>query len=335
MSQKLVLYPPVDDRRLDLIREAAGEMTVANPASDEAALAEIADADAFFGKITPELLAAATQLKWVQSPTASLEHYLFEQLVAHPCQLSNMRGLFYDVIADHVMSFITCFARNLHLYIRRQIESKWAPVGGEDERSTFAAGPHEISGIDRQHIHLADCTMGVVGVGSIGAEICRRGQAFGMNLLAVDPMQSSIPGTLDEVWLPDRLPELLETSDFVVIAAPHTPETFKLFRTEQFEQMKSSAYLINIGRGVIVDLEDLTAALESGQIAGAALDVFETEPLPEDHRLWNMENVLITPHIAAASVHIAKRHLETLLENIRRFAAGQGPATLVDKTKWY
>lgn len=332
---KLVLYPAVDHDRLALIREAAGDMHVVNAEDEETARSEIADADAFFGKITPELLAEAKKLGWVQSPTASLEHYLFDELVEHPCRLSNMRGLFSDVIADHVMGFILCFARNLHRYVRQQLEAKWAPIGGESGRSTFAIGPAAVSSIDRAHLHLSDCTAGVIGTGNIGAEICRRAHAFGMTVLGVDPVCREIPGVVDEVWQPDRLPDLLAASDFVVIAAPHTPETFKLFRTEQFRQMKSSAYLINIGRGVIVDLADLTAALQSGEIAGAGLDVFETEPLPADHPLWRMPNVIITPHVAAASVHIAERHTATLLENVRRFARGEDPLTLVDKRRWF
>ncbi len=332
---KMLLFPAVDDERHTLICEAAGQMQVVNAADDQTALREIVDADAFFGKMTPDLLGAAKNLRWVQSPTASLEHYLFQELIEHPCQLSNMRGLFSDVIADHVMGFVICLARNLHTYLRRQQQAKWEPVGGESGRSTFTVGPASVSSIDRAHPHLADCTMGVVGTGNIGSEICRRAHGFGMTILGVDPVCREVPSVVPEVWPPDRLTELLSQSDFVVIAAPHTPETFKLFRAEQFSQMRKSAYLINIGRGVIVDLADLTAALESGEIAGAALDVFEIEPLPADHPLWRMDNVIITPHIAAASPRIAERHTATLLENIRRFSAGDEPTTLVDKRRWY
>ncbi len=270
----------------------------------------------------------------MQSPTASLEHYLFPELVEHPCQLSNMRGLFSDVIADHVMAYVTCIARNLHLYLRLQQKRQWAPVGGEPERSDFVAGPAFVSAIDRSHLHLADCTLGVVGVGRIGAEVCRRAAAFGMTIVGVDPICRGVPGVCD-VEPVERLPELLGRSDFVVIAAPHTPETFKLFRRAQFRQMKRTAWLINIGRGAIVDLADLTAALQAGEIAGTALDVFETEPLPADHPLWGMENAILTPHVAAASPRIAERHTATLLENIRRFVQGEPPATLVDKRKWF
>jgi phosphoglycerate dehydrogenase-like enzyme len=333
---KLLISPAVDDARLSLIQEAAGAMSVVNAESTEDALREIVDADAFFGKMTPELLAVAGQLRWVQSPTASLEHYLFPELIEHPCQLSNMRGLFSDVIADHVMGYVLCFARNLHRYLRRQMEGRWAPVGNEKmTQQTFVTGPASVSPVDAAHIHLSDATLGVVGVGFIGREVCRRAAAFGMKILAVDPVCRQVDGIVEDVWLPERLPELLAKCDFVVIAAPHTPATYKLFRTEQFEQMKDSAFLINIGRGVIVDLEDLTSALENGLIAGAALDVFETEPLPPEHRLWKIENAILTPHIAAASPRIAERHLETLLENIRLFADGQPSATLVDKREWY
>ncbi|MDA1013482.1 MAG: D-2-hydroxyacid dehydrogenase [Planctomycetota bacterium] len=333
---KMILHPAVESKRLIAIEAVAGVMTIVNCDTAADAVREIADADAFFGKMTPEILAAARQLRWVQSPTASLEHYLFPELTEHPCQLSNMRGLFSDVIADHVLGYVLCFARNLHLYQRRQLAKSWAPVGDDvDDVPTFATGPSIVSGVDAAHIHLADATLGVIGVGHIGREICRRASAFGMTVVGVDPVCRSVPGIVEQVHDTDWLPELLAISDFVVIAAPHTPETVKLFRTDLFVQMKRTAYLINIGRGVIVDLADLTSALQDGLIAGAALDVFEIEPLPAEHPLWGMENVIITPHIAAASPRISERHLETLLENIRRFVNGQEPATLVDKRKWY
>ncbi|MSR56775.1 MAG: D-2-hydroxyacid dehydrogenase [Planctomycetaceae bacterium] len=332
---KLVIYPPVEAARLDKIQTAAGSMRVVNARDAAHAAAEIVDADGFFGKITPDLLALAPQLRWVQSPTASLEHYLFPELVTHPCLLSNMRGLFSDVIADHVMGMVIAFARNLHVYIRQQMQRRWEPVGGESGRSDFVSGPGVASAIDLGHRHLADCTLGIVGVGAIGREIAHRAHAFGMTILGVDPQCRELPGVIADVWNPARLPELLAASDFVVIAAPHTPETHKLFRIKQFEQMRRSAYLINVGRGVIVDLADLTEALQRRLIAGAGLDVFETEPLPPDHPLWGFENVIITPHIAGTSPRIAQRHLETLLENIRCFVDGKPPVTLVDKTRWY
>ena len=332
---KLVIHPSVDQSRLSRICATAVGMQVVNATDSDEAAREIADADAFFGKLTPHLLSRAAKLRWVQSPTASLEHYLFPELVEHPSLLSNMRGLFSDVIADHVMGFVLCFARNLHTYLRQQQAGDWSPVGDTAYVTDFVSGPGTVTPMDRAHQHLSDCTLGVVGVGHIGAEVLRRAGAFGMKLRGVDPIHRSVPGTLDDVWPVERLHDLLAESDYVVIAAPHTPETEKLFRRAVFQQMKRSGILINIGRGAIVDLNDLVAALEAGEIAGAALDVCEIEPLPSHHPLWTMPNVIITPHVAAASPHIAERHLETLLENVRRFLRDEPPMTLVDKRKWY
>src|SRR5437899_2182451 len=148
---KLVIHPPVEPERLERIRAAAGDMTVVNATDEAEARRAITDADAFFGKITPPLLAGAGRLRWVQTPTASLEHYLFPELAAHPCVLTNMRGLFSDVIADQVFGYLLCFARNLHRYIRNQMAARWEPAGGEAERASFAAGPGTVSTIDRAH----------------------------------------------------------------------------------------------------------------------------------------------------------------------------------------
>lgn len=330
----LVLHPAVDSQRLDALRNAAGSLPVVNAATAGEALAAMPAATGFYGKLTPELLAAAPDLKWVQTPTVSLEHYLFPELVAHPCVLTNMRGLFSDVIADHVMGCVLCFCRNLHLYVRRQIEHRWEPVGGEADRHPAIVGPAYVCSFDRTHRHLADQTLGVIGVGEIGAEICRRAKAFDMRVLGVDPKVRHVE-SVGEIWPTGRLDELLAESDFTVIAAPHTPETQRLFNAERISKMKRGSFLINIGRGVIVELAALTEALRSEHLAGAALDVFETEPLPADHPLWDMENMLITPHVAAASPRIAERHLATLVENVRRFSAGEPLLNVANKQTWF
>jgi phosphoglycerate dehydrogenase-like enzyme len=335
MPLKLVIYPNIDAPRLARIQEAAGDMTVVNCADEDKAWDETPDADAFFGKLTPRLLEASTKLCWVQSPTASLEHFVFPALVEHPCQLTNMRGLFSDAIADQVFGYITCFSRNLHLYIRRQKQARWDPVGGESGRPSFATGPGEVGSIDRAHPCLSDLTLGIVGLGHIGEEIGRRGSCFGMRVIAVDPRRTVAPEGVEAVWPPVKLDELLGASDFVVIAAPHTPQTEGLFDLERISKMKPSAYLINIGRGVIVKLDALVEALQQGRIAGAALDVFEKEPLPPDHPLWAFDNVILTPHVAGFSPQIAQRHLGVVLDNIRRFRAGEPLRNVVDKAEWF
>src|SRR4051812_26876526 len=138
---KIVIHPAVEPDRRDALRDAATGAEWVNAPDPDSAKAAMPGADAFLGKITPELLAAADRLRWVQAFTVSLEHYIFPELVSHPCTLTNMRGLFGDVIADQVMGYILCFARNLHIYIRQQIEHRYEPVGGESARVSNASGP--------------------------------------------------------------------------------------------------------------------------------------------------------------------------------------------------
>ncbi len=334
---KIVIHPAVEPERLAALQAEAPGADWVNAADAQTALDAMPGADAFLGKITPEMLARADRLRWIQAFTVSLEHYMFPELIAHPCTLTNMRGLFGDVIADQVMGYVICFARNLHIYIRNQVHRKWEPIGGESARVGNAAGPGTVNAMDRSTIFLPGATMGIVGLGAIGAEIARRALAFGMTVRAVDryPDRTRPPEGVDAVWGLDRLPELLAWSDFAVIAAPHTPETERLFDAKVLAHLRPTSYLINIGRGAIVVLDDLVAALRAGHLAGAALDVFEVEPLPSEHPLWDFPNVILTPHTAGYSTAIAPRHLATLRENVGRFARGEPLLNQVDKTLWF
>ena len=156
-----------------------------------------------------------------------------------------------------------------------------------------------------------------------------------MRVIATNAVEMEKPDFVEELWGNDRLNDLLEVADFVVSCVPHTPETVKLIGAEQLKLMKKTAYLINISRGVVVDLAALTAGLQNGEITGAGLDVFETEPLPADSPLWSMENVIITPHTAGVAPHTAKRRIAVVKENLRRFIAGEPLRSVVDKRRWY
>lgn len=331
--KKLLLFPPLEPERLVRLQQAAGDMPVLNPSDDAEAANLVEDATGFIGKITPALLSRAQRLEWVQSPTASLEHYVFPALIEHPCTLTNMRGLFSDIIADQVMGYVIMFARNLHTYVRQQMARQWQPIGGTHQGFT-GYGPGRVSGIDRAHQHLADCTLGIMGLGAIGGEIALRARAFGMRVLAVDPVRRQAPEGVELAGL-DGTDTLLAASDYVVVAAPHTPRSEGSFGLASFRQMKRSARFINIGRGAIVDLTALTQALREGLIAGAALDVYETEPLPADHPLWGMENAILTPHIAGYSPRIAERHLEVLLDNVGRHRRSEALRNVVNKAEWF
>ena len=247
---------------------------------------------------------------------------MFPELLAHPCALTNMRGLFDHVIADQVMGYVICFARNLHTYMRNQLQRRYEPEGGESARVSSLTGPSTVNAMDRATIYLPQppwgssawarsgvTSRGGAGIWDVGAwrrpvSRTRRGRRTAFN-----PSMGI-----------DRLPELLAWSDFAVIAAPQTPETTGLFHAGTLAHLRPSSYLINIGRGAIVVLDDLVSALRD-RLAGAALDVFEIEPLPSDHPLWDFPNVILTPHTAGYSPVIAERHLATLVENVGRFCA--------------
>ena len=312
---KMIVFPAVNEDEARRIRDAAAGIEVINAASEEEARREIADADALYGNITPDLLRAAPKLRWIQAGRAGLEQYVFPELVESAVTLTNMRGIYNDHIADHVYGFVLAFARGLHISLRRQQRREWNP---------------QVPVLD-----LTDCTLGILGLGGIGEEVARRGKTSGMRVLATDARRTEKPPFVDELWGVGELPALLAQSDFLAICAPHTPATEKLIRLPQLRQMKRTAYLLNIGRGVIVDLADLTRALQEGIIAGAGLDVFEVEPLPADHPLWEMPHVLITPHMAGKAAHTRERRLQVLLENLRRFRAGEPLKNVVDKGQWF
>ena len=333
---KIVLFPPVDATRVAKFNAIAGQHKVVNANSLNEAMESVGDADGFIGKITPELLGNATKLKWVQSMTASLEHYVFPGLIDHPSVLTNMRGIFSDVVADHAIGMVLSFSRNLHRYILQQAQSKWAPLGGENGRVDFASGPGITNSIDLKHQVLSEKTLGVFGLGGIGKEIAKRGAAFNMRCIGLDPFCLEPSKEIPQPWPMERLDEFLRSSDYVVIAAPHTPLTEKLFNLDLIKKMNSDSVLINIGRGAIVVLDDLVKALDQGLIAGAGLDVFEIEPLPETHPLWKMsDKVILTPHVAGYAPPIASRHLAFLIDNLQWFLNQLPLMNVVDKSRWF
>ena len=317
------MLPPQSDKT----RAWAARLATALPALDvvvpetesEAARA-VAGAEAAFGTIPPALLARAGALRWLQAPQAAPPAgYYTRELIDHPVVVTNFREIYNDHIAAHIMAFVLAFARGLHLYVPRQLRREWRPE------------PLETGGV----LHLPETTALIVGVGGIGAETARLCAAFGMHVMGVDARRREAPPGVLKLDGPDALDSLLPLADFVVLTVPHTPETDGFFHRARFARMKRTAFFVNIGRGLTTRLDDLVAALRAGEIAGAALDVFEQEPLPPDHPLWTLPNVLITPHTAGHGPYLDERRFEVLLDNARRFLAGQPLRNVVDKARWF
>jgi phosphoglycerate dehydrogenase-like enzyme len=283
---------------------------------------QVADADIVFGYITPEMLAVARQLQWIQAPISSFgyynfswgPYYIFPALVSYPATLTSSSGIYNDIIGTHVFALITAIARNLPAFIRQQQDHLWL------------RGGHMFS--------LSKKTIAIIGFGGVGKEVARLANAFRMTVVAVDPDPRGVPSYVSSHWSPDELHEVMSRADFVVLCLPDAPGTLRLIGESELRAMKSTAYLINIGRGNTVDLQALTQALTEKWIAGAGLDVFGPgfEPLPSNHPLWACENVLITPHRAGAGTPVERR-VTVFLENFRRFTLGVPLLNVVDKQR--
>lgn len=315
-----VMLPPQQSVAQEWTRRLAAdvpELTVLAPAGEPEAVAALATADAAFGTLTTELLSVADRLRWLQAPAAAPPAgFYFAELIAHPVQVTNFRGIFNDHVGTHATALMLGLARGFGRYMPRQARHEWRPEGSLDSI-----------------IHLPEATALIIGVGGIGQAVAAHCQAFGMRVVGVDPRTSGTPGL--EVYGVDRLDELLPEADVVILTIPHTPVTEGLMNARRFAAMKPTAVLVNVGRGKTVVLDDLVRALRDGEIAGAGLDVYDVEPLPADHPLWDAPNVLLTPHVGVTGPYLDERRYQVLADNARRFVAGEPLRNVVDKAVWH
>lgn len=266
-----------------------------------------------------EFLDHASHLRWTQAWSAGVDRYMRnEALVAdEQLVLTNMAGVHGPAIADHAMGMLLALTRGAPTWREAMKKGEW-------NRSYVP----EMSALHGR-------TMFVVGMGGIGSQIARRAKGFGMRVVATVRTQRATPDYVDELGLADDLDRFLKGADVVAVCVPLTDETRGLFDVEAFARMKSGSYLINIARGPIVQTDALLAALESGHLAGACLDVTDPEPLPSDHPLWQRDDVMITPHVAGQAEVTQERRWTLFRENMRRFGAGEPLLNVVDKQAGY
>jgi phosphoglycerate dehydrogenase-like enzyme len=280
---------------------------------------EIAAADATIGVCSAEVLAQAKQLQWIQWPAAGVDRCVQQPLLhEHHVLLTNLQRTMGASMAEHVVGMMLALSRHFGFFMQQQQEAHWAR---ED------ATP-QLTDIDGK-------TVLVVGLGGIGTEVARRAHALGMRVTATRASGRNGPDYVSYVGLPDELVKLAAEADFVVNCVPLTPQTTGIFNREFFETLKPGAYFISVGRGRSTVTADLIAALKSGRLAGAGLDVTDPEPLPADSPLWRLPNVIITPHVSAdTSVSQEQRNM-VLVENLRRYAAGEPMLSVVDIERGY
>jgi phosphoglycerate dehydrogenase-like enzyme len=317
---KLLLAAREGEAHFHLIDELPiPDLDVRRAASADEVLASIGDVEVLYGFPTAEVVAAAPALRWVQSPSAGVEYVArIPTLVDSPILVTNTRGAHGPSISEHVFAMLLNFTRGLPSAIDWQRRRHWG-------RQEGYRALREIKG----------ATMGIVGFGAIGRAVAQRALAFEMDVLALDAQAVDGSPFVDEVWPPSRLPELLARAEVVVVAAPLTAETHHLLDAAALGTMRPDAYLIVVSRGGIVDEDALAAALGAGKLAGAGLDVTEHEPLPPESPLWDLPNLLITPHLAGASDAKERRCVEIFRDNIIRYVNGDPLLNLVDKRLGY
>ncbi len=325
--QKIIVADLWPGRTAKLGEVAPGVELVVVSTPQEAA-AQVTDADAVLGWLTPDILDNAERLRWVQLPAAGVERYLaIPRLVEHDLVLTNAQRIFAPGGAEHVLGMVLVLSRRLHVALDLQRQRRW------DIRPL--TGPTPYSGDGSELMELRGRTMLVVGLGGIGTEVARVANGIGMRVIATRNSRREGPPFVEYVGLAAELDTLVPHADVIVNSLPLTPATENLIDDSFFDRTKPTAFFINIGRGRTVNTEALTTALRAGRIAGAGLDVTEPEPLPPDHALWGMPNVIITPHIGGDSDAHMERMWPLFRENLRRFVEGEPLLSVVDKERGY
>jgi phosphoglycerate dehydrogenase-like enzyme len=284
--------------------------------------AEIPGAEiAITWSVRPEQIKAARKLRWIHSPAAAVHQLMFPELVNSGITLTNAREAHGPVVAEHVIAQIFALAKKIPDAVRLQQKREWGQQRMWDELPRVR--------------EIAGATVGLIGLGSIGRSVARSAKALGMRVIAAREHAEKGSEVADAVYGPTETDEIFRQADYVVLAAPITESTKGIANAERLSLMKPDACLINVGRGPLVDETALATALREKKIGGAALDVFPKEPLPPESPLWDLPNLLITPHTAALTEKLWERHYALFSENLRRYLNNQPLLAVVDKKKGY
>ena len=309
--------PRVDDKDVARIRQAwrGAEVVVSDP---ESVHAEVVDAEVVLGFVTRPMYLAARRLRWVHAIASGVDAFLFDEFRDSDVVLTSEKGLVGEHLADHGFGLLLMLTRQLATALRLGPDA-W----------------HHRPRMRAAEIELTGATMGVFGFGGTGRAMARRAGAFGMHVLALDRDPLPASPEVDTILGASDFDEFLGSSDVVSICCPLTPQTRGKFDAVAFAKMKSNAILVNVTRGEVMVEDDLVEALQTGSIGGAALDVAPREPLPADSRLWDIPQVVMTPHTAGASQFRTQRNLDRFVRNLKRLQRGEALEGVIDKALGY
>ncbi len=315
--KKIIVAVPMEEsgkRRLESICPQ-NEYVYTSPSVVTAA--DVRDADAIIGNVPAELIKSAKKLEWFQSQMAGVDPYIKDGVVSPDTVITNVTGAFGLAISEHMVGCIFELYKKLHLYRDNQNKSLWRDMGS-------------VKQIEGQ-------TILVVGLGDIGRCFAKKMKALGVYTIAIKRRPCEKPDYVDELYLSDDLDSVLPRADIVALCMPDTPQTRQMFSAKRIDSMKDGSTLVNIGRGSAVDTEALADALESGKLYGAALDVFENEPLDSKHRLWSIPNAIITPHISGF-FHLRKTYdniIDICIRNYENYVTGRPFFNIIDRETGY
>ena len=320
MVNLLVLSNPAA-KHLKPLEELSGSADIAIGETAEAVAEAAPKADVVLnamwnGELLRSVFPLAKKARWIHNLSAGVELALFPELIESHVPVTNGRGVFAASLGEFVLSAALFFAKDLPRMVRNQEAARWETFDVE---------------------MLAGRTMGVVGFGEIGRAAARLGHAAGMRVYALRrrPVLSEADPIVDAVYTPDQILSLMSQSDYVVVAAPLTPESRGLIGAAEIAAMRRNAVVINVGRGPVIDEPALIDALQSGRIRGAALDVFDVEPLPPGHPFWTMPNVLLSPHSADHTAGWVELAMAMFVRNFEHFIQGEPLENVVDKRAGY
>ena len=322
-----VVVTGVTDAQLATIKKAAPDVQVIF-ATPKDLKDKVVDADALIGSCAREIVTAGKKLKWVQSHSAGVENCLYPEIADSPIVLTSSKILQGPEIADHAFALLLALTRGIRLAVPNQLNEDW----GRTTYREMVGGPAQKGFLP---IELRGKTALVIGVGGIGVQVAERAAAFGMKVLGIDPKDMPHSRDIEHVGQPEDLMQLLPQSDAVFMCAPNTSRTTGMMGPEQFAAMKKGSYYVAVSRGRNTQTDALVAALLSGHLAGAGLDVVDPEPLPKGHPLWKLANVVITPHIAGRSDGEWDRRMDLITDNIQRFSKGLPLRHVIDKKEGY
>jgi phosphoglycerate dehydrogenase-like enzyme len=307
---------------VDQLRTRFPHVSFLHSSTRESDIDLAADADAAFAlALSRDAIVRATRLKWLHCSGHAVGHFALDELSARGIVVTNSRGVQSVPIAEHVMACVLALARKLPETLRDQRARAWRPNALTGEASPWL---------------LAGRTMGIIGTGTIGEAIARRAKAFGMRVLGMRRNPSrGVPAGFDEVLGPAEKNRLLASADIVVMAAPFTPATERLIDRAAIETMKRAAIVVNVSRGQLIDEVELARALDSGRLGGAALDVFQIEPLPQNSPLWAMPNVIVTPHNSGFRTGHFDAVIDLFSENLMRYERRVDLLNVVDVQAGY